>query len=131
MRVQDERVVTIQPVDPEVEVQIRVDVDAVAGPCEPVQNPELASEKVLAVVVVRAVLFPVVRRVGEVREVEVRAEEAEVGVPSDVVPGVAVPTAPLRDVRVGAIERNRFAVKGGEPSRLEVKDPVSASVPYR
>jgi hypothetical protein len=29
-----------------------------------------------------------------------------------------------------AVERNRFAVKGGESSRLEVKAPVSASVPY-
>src|SRR6266478_2743303 len=28
------------------------------------------------------------------------------------------------------VERNRSAVKGGESSRLEVKDPVSASVPY-
>ena len=33
------------------------------------------------------------------------------------------------DIR--SLERNRFAVKGGESSRLEVKDPVSASVPYR
>jgi len=33
-------------------------------------------------------------------------------------------------VRFWEVERNRFAVKGGESSRLEVKDPVSASVPY-
>jgi len=34
-----------------------------------------------------------------------------------------------RDIK--ALERNRFAVKGGESSRLEVKAPVSASVPYQ
>jgi hypothetical protein len=31
---------------------------------------------------------------------------------------------------MASIERKRFAVKGGEPSLLEVKEPASVSVPY-